>query len=209
MTASFSNLEVQPLFATPLAMFNLKGDPTLTTDWTKTVSDWEAVDGVGITPGYNFLAGFPELQRQLVETFDAFKANWLGMSNTEFAISSSWMTYVEPGAVGNSHRHYNSMFTGVYYPFPGEYSPLEISRTGLEANSFLVPRDDQNLYSMASVSLHPYQSLAVFFPSHVMHRISRNNGSEIRHSVAFNLCPTGDLNTGTDSSAHLIARPIT
>jgi hypothetical protein len=204
---SFSNLVVEPIFATPLAMLNIVGDPSLTEEKAKEFN-WDITDGVGITPGYNLLKDYPLLEEQLLEAFSFLKNNWLGMSGVDFSIVSSWMTMVEPNAIGNNHRHYNSMFTGVYYPFAGEYSPLDISRTGLEPNSFLVPRDQDSIFTMASCSIQPYQSLVLFFPSHIMHRITRNRGEVNRHSVAFNLYPCGDLNTGTDSSAYTYARPI-
>lgn len=204
---SFNNLAVEPIFATPLAMTDLKGDPSLTEEKASEF-DWKLSDGLGITTAYHFLADFPVLEQQLIEAFSSFKDNILGLYDIEFKITSSWMTLAGPSAKGDLHRHYNSMFTGVYYPFPGEYSPLEISRIGLEATSFYLNSALPNLYTMASCSVHPYEGLAIFFPSHLLHYIGRNQTSNPRYSVAFNLCPCGDIDTLGDSSAHIQAKPI-
>jgi uncharacterized protein (TIGR02466 family) len=200
---SFSNFTVEPLFATPLAMLNLAGDPTLTKESLADIDDWNVVNGLGISPGYHFLSRHPVLEAQILEAFSFFKDNYLGLSDVEFGMAASWMTLCEPGCTGVSHRHYNSMFTGVYYPFEDEYSPLEFSRTGLEPTSFLIERNQTNIYSMSSAQLSPYQSFAVFFPSYVIHRITHNTSEKVRHSVAFNFHPIGPIGT-SDSSVHVI-----
>ena len=198
---TFSNLVVQQIFTTPLAMLNLEGDPALTLESVKDF-DWGAVDGVGKSPGNDFLGRYPVLREQVMEAFGVFKGEFLGLANTDFGVASSWMTYCEPGATGVSHRHYNSMFTGVYYPFPGDYSELEISRTGLEPTSFLLRRENENQFTASSLSVVPYQSLLVFFPSYIIHRITKNTSAETRYSVAFNFHPIGPLGN-EDSSVHI------
>lgn len=204
---SYSNLVVEPIFATPLAMVNIQGDQTLTKEAVAEVQDWKIEHGQGITPGHHFLAGYPELERQILEAFYAFKDGWLGLSKTEFRITSSWMTLCEPGAIGFSHRHFNSMFTGVYYPFPDEYSNLEFSRSGLEPNSFFIDRDQSNMFSTSSAQVKPYESLAVFFPSYVSHRFMQNTGSTRRHSIAFNFHPVGNYGIGDSTINITDAKP--
>lgn len=202
----FIDLNVEPIFPTPFASCQLLGDPSLTLDEVSRL-DWDMSEGIGAY-GYNFLENYPALASQIVEAFSAFKNQYLGMFTVEFVINSSWMTKTSPGATGNNHRHFNSAYTGVYYPFPGEHSPLEISRLGLESSSFLIPAQQQTIFSNYAVYVTPQEGLLIFFPSHVMHKITKNETNEDRYSLAFTLHPCGNLNTQSESSTYLCAKPI-
>lgn len=202
---AFSNLTIEGLFPTPMCMCDIESDPTLTVDLVNGL-DWDTTRGIRAC-GYNFLKDFPILEGNILSAFNAFVGE-LGYSQIKFSINTSWLTLTPPGEIGNNHRHYNSMWTGVYYPFEGDYSPLEINKLGLEPQSFLLPRDKDSRLTTTVVYCKPQKDMLIFFPSHILHKITENETEENRYSLAFTLHPCGNLDTGTESSTYLFSKPL-
>jgi hypothetical protein len=201
-----TNLVVQPIFPTPLGIGEIEGDPTLTLEEVKNLKNWDRGGGIGAS-GYNLLGSYPTLAKNILLAFDDYKFN-LGLSEVEFSINSSWITETQPGAVGNYHRHYNSMFTGVYYPFPIENTTMEITKEGLDPSSFLIPGLEGSLYSTLSMSIEPAQHMLILMPSHLTHKIGKNNSIVNRYSVAFTFHPCGNIFTDGESSTFLFSKPF-
>jgi uncharacterized protein (TIGR02466 family) len=200
-------MHVQSIFSTPLGVETLEGDPTLTREILDSVG-WDSYDGVGKSPGNDFLKDFPVLGKQILDAFNVMKGEWLGLSQTEFKISASWATRTEPEAEGPFHRHYNNMFTGVYYPLDDNYSPLQVLRTNSEPTSFYIARNQDNPFCSDSVFVVPHQHLMTVFPSYLLHRITRNRSDSLRYSIAFNFFPVGNLGEDDSSVCVVDARPI-
>lgn len=198
---SYEEYRIEPLFPSPLGMTHISGDPSLTVEALKEV-EWHEFVG-GASTNTNFLTDFPVLKEQVMNAFNGFKNDYLGYRSTEFVMSSSWATRTDPGTIGVGHTHHNCMFSGVYYPFPGEYAGLELCRMGSHPSSFLIVADDENPLTIHSVTVTPHEGLIIFFPSYIHHQIHKNETENTRYSVAFNFFPVGTFGVG-DSAINIV-----
>ena len=63
-------------------------------------------------------------------------------------------------------------------------------------------KNDYNLYNSTEWGVKPVDGLLVIFPSEVYHKITENKSDTTRHSLAFNLVPTG-LIGNPDKDSHM------
>jgi uncharacterized protein (TIGR02466 family) len=201
-------MEARTLFATPLFEGEITQDFGITPE--RIEQQYKFCDdfrGQARTESMVVLEDFPSLRDAILEKFYEVKANYLGLPHIDFITSSSWFTRLKHGGTSNHHSHPNAVYSGVYYPVHGEYSPLGFHRIGLEDASWFLPPVYENAFNTSMVVVEPHFGKLVFFPSHVFHEVGQNCNDSIRYSLAFNLFPTGDIHAG-DSSIRFKAEPL-
>ena len=136
---------------------------------------------------------FKFLKKIIEKEFNTYKNNVLQYHNTDFKITTSWITRSQPGQSSNYHNHSNCVYSGVLY------LATPINCGGI---SFLDYFDKQTikiiptkytLHNSKEFTFHPKAKTICFFPSDIHHKILLNHSNEVRFSLAFNLFPSGQL----------------
>lgn len=121
--------------------------------------------------------------------FDLF--NLLGLDDVELEVSRLWINKFKKDEFIKPHWHPNSWFSGVYYPYGTEGSPITflsplpcptISPNVQKSNEF---NNEQAQYNFTGETL-------ILFPSYLRHYTTPVNDND-RISIAFNLWPKGTL----------------
>ena len=132
----------------------------------------------------NFLA------RAIDTQFQIYTRDLMKYLNS-FKMTTSWITYVKPGAGSHEHNHNNSMISGVaFIECPAKCGNITFhnKNTGL----FELPHDTINLWNAVSYSFEPQANTILFFPSSVYHKVNENKSNQGRYSIAFNYLPIGE-----------------
>ena len=139
----------------------------------------------------HFLNDYPEIEKELMIHFNAFKNQVLRYENTDFEITTSWITKTERDGYCLPHNHTNRFYSGLLYF--GEYDDNvgEFNLIFTSCSQFgIIPTED-NIYNSTSWSHKPKKNSLIFFQSHLFHLITRHNSDTIRYSLAFNIVPIG------------------
>ena len=138
------------------------------------------------------------LGQSIFESFNTFKNEVLRFEETEFVMTTSWMTYTPPGLGSSTHNHNNSMWSGVFY-----FCNEESKNTGIrfgdfqnKMNGFTLQPTEYNVWNCSSYDWYPRNNSVIFFPSQTPHTVLPNKGNNIRYSIAFNLMPIGFCGIG-------------
>lgn len=193
---------VLPLFSSPVAVYKLNEDFDVKTDYE--FIDIQSLDAKGtyISKRKNILDDYPLLQEVITSYFNDYKTKVFSYTQTNFKLTTSWLSKVEPGFCSQFHKHSNSMFSAVYYfNINRGDAPLEFKTNGILSN-YCLPVFEQNIYNQDLQSIFPEKNYLIFFPSYLDHRIGHHKGEEIRYSLACNFFPTGELGLG-DSYVNL------
>jgi len=123
-------------------------------------------------------------------------------SKQSFEIQNSWVNKHEAGDCADSHRHNNSIISGVYYievdslsghiQFEKDksYYNLWSDTVSIEMNN----NDEKlNFFNAEAWAINPKNNDLLLFPSHLYHSVSENKSDRIRYSLAFNVFPRGTL----------------
>ena len=188
-----------PLFASNIIFLNVEED----TDELKTIGGVKSsnIDGdVKDSENFRILEKCPRVRdiilnkwRQVADEFFKYKH--------DFAITTSWITDVEPGSSSQFHSHFNCMISGVYYfdTYDEFSAPIEFINPLTKVQSFWIEPKEPSLACSTLWTLPPRDKQVIFFPSYLEHRVGLHRGDKMRHSLAFNIVPIG-LIGGADSS---------
>ena len=143
------------------------------------------------TDSFKVLEYFPSIKKLVMEKFYEFKDNVLSMNSTNFKISTSWGTKIEPNGMGGLHNHRNTYYSGILYWETFEGSRLEL--VDLFKQGIMVMPDKWNDFNYQHFHLNTMKNNLFFFPSEIYHRISINNSENTRYSLAFNIMPIGNI----------------
>ncbi len=202
--------EVLPLFSSPVCTTNISENLS---GLSKIISDYDfrpiKIDGsqdvvrnTYVTKNIRVLEDFPHEKNILMQYFISYKNNILKLNTTNFKMTTSWGTKTDANGFSHPHKHQNSIYSGVFYFEDSESAKLEFYSDNTNQIRMNQPTE-WNLYNCKTWSIPPKKNMVVFFPSHLMHRISKNNSSKPRHSLAFNLFPEGLLGE-SDSSINIV-----
>jgi uncharacterized protein (TIGR02466 family) len=154
------------------------------------------------TKNMQILDTLPDVKKIMLDYFYKFKNDTLKLQNTDFNITTSWMTKTETGGFCQYHCHKNSYYSAVLYKndnIDGSGN-LVITDDGIKGESILVNDPTElNVLTSKRIVIQPEKNLLVFFPSILRHRISKYSGKDARYSLAFNLFPTGKIGIGDSS----------
>lgn len=198
-----SGYTVLPLF--PSAVFVTRVEADLDATFERIRKDYEYVRRVDederaslMTRTTFLLDDHPALAALLLEYFSVFKDQVLRFETTRFAITTSWATRASRGESSQFHRHANCVYSGVlYFEDADGAGELEFDDANLAPSSFLLSDPvEWNLLNSKTWSIAPAKNRLVFFPSYLRHRITPHGADTPRHSLAFNLIPTGAFGRG-------------
>lgn len=126
-----------------------------------------------------------ELFRQIAE--DCLKE--LGY-NQKIHITTSWLTAIEHGENSSFHRHTNSWYSCVYY-FHDSCSDLILIGNNRRDIDVFEPKG--SIHTNHTCTISPQKNQFIIFPSYLYHQITKNTFKETRHSLAFNIMPSGKV----------------
>tara|TARA_Y100001970_G_scaffold243606_1_gene309016 strand:- start:50 stop:652 length:603 start_codon:yes stop_codon:yes gene_type:complete len=119
-------------------------------------------------------------------------------TNTTPFLVSSWYNYYEKGGEIPTHSHKNSFYSGIYYPYGNNKSPIFFENP-LEQSLIIYPEvKDHNNFNYITFKVSCPQETILFFPSYLRHYTMA--GSGIKHSISFNFFIEGSLNAKTKSN---------
>ena len=197
-----------PIFSTILypAKFKVSNQQTNELMYIAKHTDWSIQDEVDNvrSKSLHVIKENKELHwlgQSIFESFNTFKNEVLRFEETEFVMTTSWMTYTPPGLGSTFHNHNNSMWSGVFY-----FGNEESKNTGIrfgdfqnKMNGFTLDPTEFNVWNCSSYDWYPTNNSVVFFPSQTPHTVLPNKGKQTRYSIAFNLMPIGFVGRGDSS----------
>ena len=142
---------------------------------------------------FYILKNHENLKNDILHCFNYFKNNIMKYENTDFEITTSWITKVDSNSVSHYHNHKNSFYSGVlYFDDLSDCGPIEFTNENLNPQSFSANLPSEyNIYNCCTWQIHPAKNNIIFFPSYLNHRVSLHLSDVSRYSLAFNLIPTG------------------
>ena len=206
------NVDVYPLFSTPLFKTNLSrsDDDILNFSKKQKFKFLEHVKNGYVSENVYVLNSqeLKELKDIIQNNINFFAYEVLGIdSNIEFHITNSWIMKHENGHWAQEHFHSHSLITGVYY-FDVKENSGQITITKNKMFTTLFPcifdflYEKETLFNKGSFGVTPVNGDLLLFPSHLLHSVSVNKNESERHCLAFNVFIKGTL--GNDDSFNRI-----
>jgi len=155
---------------------------------TQTSSSLSLEYNAYISENRSILSKLPQdLNDQIHTSIDYVIKNILSYGDCKFNIFSAWATKVIPEGYSESHRHWNSWLSGVYYP---DYDPNFKIRFFNDSHSqFSSPPIEANDFNATLYTFTPAKNTLLLFHSHIRHKIQKNLSNKDRYSIAFNILP--------------------
>ncbi len=163
---------------------------------TNTSIDVDNITSVSTSKSILELENFSDLKKQLLNELNNFFHDVMNYES-EFKITTSWFTKSQTSQSSNYHNHNNSMFSGILYLQTDENSG-DISFEDFNNRRYKLNVKEYNIYNCTEYQIKPIDGLLILFPSEVHHKILKNNSNIVRHSLAFNIIPVGEI--GSDDS---------
>ena len=161
---------------------------------TNTSIDVDNISSVSISKSILELENFIDLKKQLMNELNNFFHNVMNYES-DFKITTSWFTKSQNSQSSNYHNHNNSMFSGILYLQTDENSG-DISFEDFNNRRYKLNVKEYNIYNCTEYQIKPNDGLLILFPSEVHHKILKNNSNIVRHSLAFNIIPVGEIGSG-------------
>jgi uncharacterized protein (TIGR02466 family) len=186
------------LFISPVSIFNLDVDTTKVlkvlkkSKWMKAVHKQENL----YTSPHQILSKLPQLSKEIHKASEYYSENVLQMEG-KARIGNNWGVKAASGGSSVVHYHANSWFSGSYYPETNPsfairfHNPHQFSWDGV--------RKAYNTYNSGTWLITPRANQLILFPSLLSHEVCRNDSSQDRYSVAFNMVPTGKFGVGDNT----------
>lgn len=111
----------------------------------------------------------------------------------KFYITQSWVNYNPPKSGHHSHKHPNSILSGVFY-IQGEDISINFGRT-LELLYLGLRYKHYNIFNSTAFEIGVKKHKLVLFPSTLNHSVKPNTSTTTRVSLSFNTFVTGELGT--------------
>ena len=147
---------------------------------------------------FNILERYPELRDKLLEEFNGFSYELYG-DVYGWKIGTSWITYTGKGDYIHEHGHDNYQWSGVLYFGDKYYNSVPLIFSNPLHKLFTYQHQFKAVNKLTcDWMVNPKPGLLVIFPSFVKHGTVKQQSSEIRYSMAFNIMPTKII--GGDSS---------
>ena len=125
------------------------------------------------------------------ESINQFSSDVLQYKDTTFRITQSWLNKSIKGDYHHTHRHPNSILSGVLYIETGEEDRINFTRNA-DKDSFVFDTTDWNMYNAEMWWLPVKEAELFVFPSHLFHNVPSVQ-SESRISLSFNTFPAGSF----------------
>jgi len=146
---------------------------------------------------------FSTLKNRILDEFNLYKNDLLKYNNTDFKITTSWLTKGKKNQLSRLHNHTNSMFSGIFY-FSVNKNQFNILFENFYKSMYNVVPTEYNIYNSTNQKILVENKTLILFPSEVHHQILENNSSKDRYSLAFNIIPDGSYGPkNTDSRVNI------
>lgn len=197
------DLEVLPLFATPLSRSILKNVSSAACNF---IVNQEFVRMTSNDGDYSVNKQILECQEladikaEIQTRANLFTHEFLGVHNKfDFQITNSWIVRHNTGDSGGKHRHVNSLLSGVLYiNTDNETGDILFHKEDNLTNVFtdvikVEYKDDANLniYNTQIFRIRPKNNMLLMFPSWVRHSVLENESNKTRYCIAMNFFPKG------------------
>lgn len=129
-----------------------------------------------------------------------------------FEIQNSWVNLHTKNDFAGSHRHSNSIISGVYYPevddksgaiiFQKDKSYYNLWTDTIEIGFNYQQHQNQdrlNIFNADAWGIYPKTGDIVLFPSLLYHSVTENLSDLTRYSLAFNIFPKGQFGDNLNS----------
>ena len=185
-----NDIEILQLFPTSLCSINL---PEMVSDfWEKQVQN-ENFYTEGDNPHWQTERTILENNLEMKEFFLVVVKDCLdqlGYVDQKFKITTSWLTATESKTSPLYHNHMNSWYSCVYY---FQDSCSDIIFKNWNKRDILVIPTKVSVFNMYEWNISPQKNQFIMFPSNLYHKISENTSNVTRHSLAFNIMPSGKV----------------
>lgn len=185
-------MQINPLFPTPVAKFELGRD--FTADELAFVDSQPTHDNTGNTTSNDRYVLKSEALAKLSEFTEECVAKYLNAiyapkHGTTLRVTQSWLNYTKEGQFHHKHEHPNSFVSGVLYiKAEKEKDKIYFYRSGYQ--QIKLPTEQYNLFNSESWWIPVSAGELVLFPSSLTHMVEKVQGNE-RVSLAFNTFPVG------------------
>jgi len=128
-----------------------------------------------------------------------------------FEIQNSWVNRHDRNDFAGSHRHSNSIISGIYYlevydqsgaiVFQKDKSYYNLWTDTVEIGFNYQQHGDQdrlNVFNADAWGIYPQVGDLILFPSLLYHSVTENLSDKTRYSLAFNVFPKGVFGTSID-----------
>lgn len=198
---------VTPLFAIPLYQANIGKDDN-NIDFIKSQEFVRMpADNGSYTVNKRILdsAELKNLKEQIQSHINNFAHEVLDCDDhLSFEIQNSWVNQHNKNDFAGSHRHSNSIISGVYYPevnnqsgaivFQKDKSYYNLWTDTIEIGFNYQKHNNQdklNVFNADAWGIYPQPGDLVLFPSLLYHTVTENLSEYTRYSLAFNVFPKG------------------
>lgn len=141
---------------------------------------------------YKILDSYPELKRLILSNFFKY-TNEIGV-NTNFILTTSWLTQCRKGETIASHCHKNCEFSGILY-YDDDYTdqpPLIFANPLPRLTQFQPsPGSGETTGYTNHWNRYPEKGLLLFWPAYIEHSMMAKKTDKPRRSLAFNFSPIG------------------
>lgn len=140
---------------------------------------------------------FADLKDKIQEHCKLYVKNLLSISDrTNFYIQNSWINIHKPQDCAQSHIHTNSLISGcLYLKIPENSGQIRFYKNQGYVNLFPTATtfdyNEVNHITADFWNLEPKEGMIILFPAHLLHEVDKNNSTEDRYSLAFNLYARG------------------
>ena len=202
-----SNFEynITPLFSVPLFSTEIKDITKEELDHVKQ-ADYKRFpvdNGFGSVSKYLLdQKPFESLKQKIDQVVKTYLYDILHVNkNHKFEMTESWSVKHVKGDESGSHRHANSMLSGVLYLQTDEHSGdiwfhKDPNTTTLFTPTVDVSFDQTNIFNSQIWAVKPKSNTLILFPSTIFHSVMPNESDIERYCVAFNYFAFGDFGHG-------------
>jgi len=124
--------------------------------------------------------------------YDYMKIN----KDTEFYITQSWINFNGKGQAHHTHKHSNSIISGVFYVEGDEDSPITFHRDDAKpyfGGNYEYVIEEYNVLNSRTWTMPNKKNHLVLFPSTLTHSVKHNNSDIERVSLSFNTFMKGTV----------------
>ena len=193
---SLKEKNVLPLFSSPVYVSTIEDNLDGVFESIKKLKYIGAnYHGTYISENKDVLSKFPFLKNALFREFNCFKNSHLHYENTEFFMTTSWITKCSPNSKGHKHYHSNCLYSGVLYFQEGkDFGSIRFSNENLIPQQIQLKEPTEwNILNSSTWRIESIPNKVIIFPSYLLHEITFHCGNEDRYSLAFNFFPKGAL----------------
>jgi len=182
------------LFPTPL--FKVKEKFNITDDLKNHLQDIKMIDNTFnlMSADQNILLNdkkFKSLKNYIKKWLDFYTKEILKIKDIDFYITQSWLNKNRNLDKHHSHRHTNSLVSGVFH-FEDNMSSIVFERKN-DIFNLQFNYSEFNDYNAESYKFSTEANTLILFPSGLYHSVESNISNQIRHSLSFNTFAKGTI----------------